>query len=250
MNAKPLAPHETFVYCDCAVFEQMIAACNGMDVVVHLAADPNPGSDWETSLLPRNVIGCYNGFHAASEAGCSRIVFASSVNAVTGYAEEDWHGDEGVGVTMPVWPTNVCTYATNPPPQLDLWVSETLLAFSDGAAKCFGEALGRVYSTSHNLSAICVRFGSPEFTQDLDGKRTCYQYGEPVADLTEANVGITSRDTGQLFGKCIDAPDDVSFAIVNGISKHITSMMDWKVGQVVGYEPEDGTEFAHAAAKL
>ena len=33
-------------------------------------ADPNPGSDWETSLLPRNVIGCYNGFHAAHEAGC------------------------------------------------------------------------------------------------------------------------------------------------------------------------------------
>jgi len=167
-NAKPLGPHEAFVHCECADFEQMAAACIGMDVVVHLAADPNPGSDWETSLLPRNVIGCYNGFHAASEAGCSRIVFASSVNAVNGYAEEDWHGEEGVGVGMPVWPVNVY-----------------------GAAKCFGEvgtdnkhtsfscgwsshmlsrclwlqALGRVYSTSHNLSAICVRFGSPEFTQ-------------------------------------------------------------------------------------
>ena len=121
-------------------------------VQVHLAADPNPGADWETSLLPRNVIGCYNGFQAAHEAGLSRIVFASSVNAVNGWAEEEWTADEGVSADVPVWPVNVY-----------------------GAAKCFGEALGRVYSTSHGLSAICVRFGSPVFTQDPDGARECFQ---------------------------------------------------------------------------
>ena len=103
-------------------------------------------------MLPRNVIGCYNGFQAAHEAGLSRIVFASSVNAVNGWAEEEWTADEGVSADVPVWPVNVY-----------------------GAAKCFGEALGRVYSTSHGLSAICVRFGSPEFTQDPDGARECFQ---------------------------------------------------------------------------
>jgi hypothetical protein len=57
------------------------------------------------------------------------------------------------------------------------------------------QALGRVYSTSHNLSAICVRFGSPEFDQDLDGSRECRQYGEPIENLDAPNVGISSRDT-------------------------------------------------------
>jgi nucleoside-diphosphate-sugar epimerase len=116
MNYTPLQVHEEFIYCDCAVYEQMLDACKGMDVVVHLAADPNPGSDWETSLLPRNVVGCYNAFQAAHEGGCSRIVFASSVNAIVGYAVEDWHGAAGIGVNTPVWPANVY-----------------------GAAKCFGE---------------------------------------------------------------------------------------------------------------
>ena len=60
----------------------------GTGGAVAAQADPNPGSDWETSLLPRNVIGCYNGFHAAHEAGCARIVYASSVNAVTGYGDQ------------------------------------------------------------------------------------------------------------------------------------------------------------------
>ena len=141
MNRTPLQDHEEFVHCDCASYDQMLDACKGMDVVVHLAADPNPGSDWETSLLPRNVVGCYNAFHAAHEAGCYRIVFASSVNAVNGYAAEDWHGATGVGVDVPVWPVN--TY---------------------GAAKCFGEVRGqetcpcyswmRAHYTTH--LAVCV----------------------------------------------------------------------------------------------
>ena len=89
MAPSELAPHESFIICDTADYTQFRKAAEGIDVVVHLAADPNPGADWETSLLPRNVIGCYNGFEAAKDAGCSRIVFASSVNAVTGYGGGD-----------------------------------------------------------------------------------------------------------------------------------------------------------------
>ena len=207
LGSPELAPHESYVQCDTSDYGQLLSACEGMDVLVsrspypaphppphqpgsttppaltspvgaqvHLAADPNPGADWETSLLPRNVIGCYNGFAAAHEAGLSRIVFASSVNAVNGWAEEDWTADEGVSADVPVWPVNVY-----------------------GAAKCFGEALGRVYSTSHGLSAICVRFGSPEFTQDPDGARQCFQckctrnLSSPQTSLKEAAAQTASR---------------------------------------------------------
>ena len=60
-----------------------------IDVVVHLAADASPSADFYGSLLDRNIKSTYNAFHAAREAGCSRVVYASSVNAVLGY--------EGVG---------------------------------------------------------------------------------------------------------------------------------------------------------
>jgi nucleoside-diphosphate-sugar epimerase len=35
-----LAPHETFVNLDISNYEQFLAACQGVDVVVHLAASP------------------------------------------------------------------------------------------------------------------------------------------------------------------------------------------------------------------
>src|SRR5262249_35803904 len=69
---------------DIADLDALRPLFQGNDTVVHLAADPNMEAPWE-SLLPRNIIGLYNVFEAAREAGCRRVIFASSVNAVFGY---------------------------------------------------------------------------------------------------------------------------------------------------------------------
>jgi nucleoside-diphosphate-sugar epimerase len=37
-------------------------------------------------IMPRNIIGMYNAFAAAAAAGCSRLVVASSVQAILGCA--------------------------------------------------------------------------------------------------------------------------------------------------------------------
>jgi uronate dehydrogenase len=58
--------------------------CRGVDAVVHLAGDPNPGAGWET-LLPANVIGTHNIAQAAMDARVRRLVLASSAQAVAGY---------------------------------------------------------------------------------------------------------------------------------------------------------------------
>jgi hypothetical protein len=79
--------HETFVTLDITDLNAFTAACDGIDTVVHLAADPSPAADLYESLLDRNLIGGYNGFEAARRAGCRRLVFASSVNAVLGYGQ-------------------------------------------------------------------------------------------------------------------------------------------------------------------
>jgi|EP01046_Picozoa_sp_COSAG06_P018342 NAD+ dependent glucose-6-phosphate dehydrogenase len=52
----PLRPaFEEFVQLDTSDLQQFIAACQGIDVVVHLAADASPGADFYGSLLDRNV---------------------------------------------------------------------------------------------------------------------------------------------------------------------------------------------------
>lgn len=196
-----LAPHETFVHLDITKPDAFRSACEGIDTVIHLAADRSPQADFYKTLLDLNIIGAYNAFHAAHEAGCKRLIFASSVNAVLGYK-----GETPVEWDVPVFPTNVY-----------------------GATKCWGEALGRVYSETHGLSCISVRLGSPR----LDANKT-YNPNEP-------SLLISPRDTAQLFQKCVEV-ENTPFAIVHGVSNNKVNWMGLeKTSQILGYTPQDGT---------
>ena len=124
---EDVASHETFVEMDIREVDAFVDVCRGVDTVVHLAAFPGGRAEFYDTLLELNIIGCYNAFHAAHTAGCRRLVFASTIDVVGGYAEE-----EDVPWDEPVCPTTVY-----------------------GATKCWGEALGRVYAHSHGLSCIC-----------------------------------------------------------------------------------------------
>ena len=164
---EDLAAHEEYVAGDIAEYEQMLSLCQDIDVVVHLAADPSPRAEFYATLLRLNIIGGYNGFEAARAAGCRRLVFASSINAVLGYSDQT-----DVPWDAPVFPQNVY-----------------------GATKCWGEALARVYSDQHGLSCISVRLGSPRFDQGGDW------------DPDEITANISPRDCAQLFARCVDVDD-------------------------------------------
>src|SRR5687767_13387604 len=97
---------------DIGDLEIMKEVCRDIDTVVHLAADPDPDATW-SSLLPVNIVGTYNTFVAAKAAGCRRVVYASSIHAVSGYPP-----DRQVRAGDPVNPG-------------DLY----------GVTKCFGEAM-------------------------------------------------------------------------------------------------------------
>ena len=130
-DVKPvegLSAHEEFVEVDVADYDALAAACEGIDVVVHLAADPSMQADFYETLLQRNIIGCYNAFEAARVAGCRRIVFASSINAVLGHEDKT-----PVPWDIPVYPINVY-----------------------GATKCWGEALARVLRLPSSYSRACA----------------------------------------------------------------------------------------------
>jgi hypothetical protein len=54
------------------------SACEGVDVVVHLAGTPDD-ADFQTDILPNNVMGMHNLLRGAVAASVKRIVFASSM---------------------------------------------------------------------------------------------------------------------------------------------------------------------------
>lgn len=119
------------VQVDLADLEGLHRACQGIDTVLHLAGTPDPSAPW-SDVLPGNIIGTYHLFAAAKAAGCRRVVYASSIHAVSGY------------------PADVQVKPTDPVNPGDLY----------GVSKCFGEALGRYVAEHEGLSVIAVRIGA------------------------------------------------------------------------------------------
>jgi nucleoside-diphosphate-sugar epimerase len=192
---------QPFTQADLSDLEAARAVCRGVDTVVHLAADPNMDASWE-SLLPHNLVGGYNMFQAAHEAGCRRLVFASSVNAVFGYAP-----DVQVHSAMPVRPINLY-----------------------GATKCWGEALASVYALTHGLSCICLRFGWV-VGRDSDALKP----GHPYLD-----IALTYEDLALLVAGAIDAPDTLRLGTFHGTSNNRWKRLDITgAREQLGFEPQD-----------
>src|SRR5215211_949928 len=194
----PGGDHEV-VRLDIADADACRQACAGMDTVVHLAADPSTEADWESSLLPNNIQGAVNIFRAASEMGCRRVVFASSVHAVGGLQEGEAIPDDA------------------PPRPVNLY----------GASKAFGEAVAATYSAA-GLSGIAIRIGAydaPWFYED--------------GDATAAMAYVSARDLNDLLVRCIETdniPYAVVAGISDNTSKRFDLIQTRKL---LGYEPQD-----------
>jgi nucleoside-diphosphate-sugar epimerase len=199
-----LLPNTESLVLDIADYGACQQAVEEIDVVLHLAANPSPEADYYESLRPNNFDGTYNVFKAAAEAGCERVVYASSVQAVLGYPEDD-----RTATDAPWWPLNM--YAVS---------------------KCYGEATARMFASTSELSAICVRIGAYERPG----------LGEPEW-RHELSAYVSPRDLNQLFRLCIDA-EAIDFAVVHGISNNrIQRLSLAETRDLLGYEPvDDGFE--------
>jgi NAD+ dependent glucose-6-phosphate dehydrogenase len=133
-NRTPESDPDGFehVTAEIADYEQVRPMLNGVDTVIHLAANPSPSGDWE-SILNDNIIGTRNILEAAREGGCRRVIFASSNHAMGMY---DRDGEWPIYTTMPVRPDSLY-----------------------GASKVIGEVLGRYYHDAFGLSVINLRIG-------------------------------------------------------------------------------------------
>ena len=193
------AGHEA-VALDVADPEACRAACDGIDVVVHLAADPSPEADFYGSLLENNIKGTYNVFRSATDAGCRRVVFASSIHVVVGHPPE-----QVVEPDAPVRPLNMY-----------------------GVSKCFGEAVAACFAHAEGLSSIAIRIGAYEAPWIRES---------PTPDWLSAYISV--RDMNQLLVRAIEAPN-IDFAIVHGVSNNRVTRLDLtETRALLGYEPQD-----------
>ncbi|MGV8882059.1 MAG: NAD-dependent epimerase/dehydratase family protein [Rhodoglobus sp.] len=193
------SPNARLVEGDIRDLDSIRDAFDGIDTVLHLGGERLPWALWST-LLPANIIGTYNVIASAVSAGCRRVIYASSVHAVSGYppgsrvAEDD-----------PVRPG-------------DLY----------GVTKVFGEALGRYVSASEQLSFVALRIGAfrePHEIQSPDA-------GWMLQDFT------APTDLYRLIDTVIEA-EDVGFEIYNATSANtFTRLPMEKAREDFGYVPE------------
>jgi nucleoside-diphosphate-sugar epimerase len=84
-----VAPVETpqsagfsFVQAEMSDYDRLVAAFEGCDAVIHMAAIPSPGRHPDHVVHNNNVVGSYNALRASAEHNITRICQASSVNAI------------------------------------------------------------------------------------------------------------------------------------------------------------------------
>jgi UDP-glucose 4-epimerase len=76
------APGDRFVQADVTDYDALVAAFEGCDALIHMAAIPTAFRDPDHVVHANNVVGSYNAMRAAIEVGIRRICQASSVNAI------------------------------------------------------------------------------------------------------------------------------------------------------------------------
>ncbi len=193
---------------------------DGVDAVVHLAANPTAYARWEELIGP-NIDAVIYVFEACARNGVKRVVYASSNHVMGGYAE----------LQNPYWLT------PDLPPRPGLrYVAGGELRDSTayGACKLFGERVGKCYADMHGLSVIAVRIGwvrkGENRPEDLPPERG------PWFRM----MWLSNRDFCQLMERAIEADLSIRFAVVNGMSKNLGSRWDLtSTRELLGYEPQD-----------
>ena len=101
LNRRPVNGLSSY-QADIADLAAIRPAFAGVHVVLHLAALAHAEAPWE-GVLQNNVIGAYNVYEAAREAGVQRVVFASSGSVVSGYETDSPYKElvQGPGQPLP-----------------------------------------------------------------------------------------------------------------------------------------------------
>ena len=161
---------------------------------------PSPDADFCGSLMDNNILGTFNIFRAAKDAGCRRVVFASSAQAVEGY------------------PLDYQIRPDDAPKPKNLY----------GASKAFGEGIAAYFAHQEGLSALSVRIAN--FTTLSPGDRL---------SARDMSSFLSHRDATDLLERCIRV-EGVQYAVVHGVSNNRYTRLSLEETRcLLGYAPQD-----------
>lgn len=204
---------------DASQLEAILPAFEGIEAVVHLAANAPVETPWP-DVLQNNITATHNVFEACRRAGIRRIVFASSNHAVGLFEHDSPYREIVAGEYNDLSPGEY--------PLVDHTVP--LRPDSDyGISKAFGEATGRYYSETFGLEVACLRIG------------TVNHHDNPTKSVRHFATWLSQRDLTQLVDRCLSQP--LTFDIFYGVSRNTWRFWDIShAEQTVGFDPQDNAE--------
>lgn len=205
--------------CDIADYEAIRPAFDDVTTVVHLAAKAGERFPID-DLLKTNVRGTYNVFKAAVDAGCSRVIFASSGATVSGYEMEE------------PYKTLVSGRYENAPPTWPLIDHDSPVKPTGvyGSTKVWGEALASHFVDTADISIICLRIGYVN-RDDRPGRPRDYSIWCSQRDIVAAILG------------CMHADESVKFAKLFATSRNKWGYRDLSLAKnIAHFDPQDAAE--------
>ena len=190
---------------------------DGLDAVIHLAADPSPTGSWE-SMLQNNISATYNVLEESRRARVKKVVFASTNHTQHGYTIGG--SPDELDLTR-----NFMLRIDDPPNPTSLY----------GVSKLTGEQLGRFFSREHGLQFVALRIGA---TGRGDDPTTAV--GSPSEDYMRA-MFISKRDITEAFALALEV--DQEFLIAYAVSNNDRRIFDMRsTHEGLGFYPVDNAE--------
>ena len=193
--------------CDLSTYDEAWAASfEGIDTVLHIAADPSPWARWRR-IQQLNLDLLFNVMAAAQQKGVRRLVFASSNYVVAGYR---FRRDQLTTGIEP-WPINPY-----------------------GASKLVGERLGKMFAERYGLSFIAFRIGVCQRGND-NRHGPWIPFGRWGQEMW-----VSDRDLCAAFQAAVEA-EDVRFGVYNLTS--VNPGTRWDLSDLrtdLGFVPQDG----------
>lgn len=206
-------PH---IQADISDLEAVRRACQGMEMVLHLAAETEDYDDWDR-VMESTIGGTLNVYRAAQEAGVRRVVFMSSGSTMCGY---EWYEGSPYGKlaanTIDRLPADARMITHLDPPRPDSFYA---------VGKLFGENTGWLFSERYGMSVLCIRLGAvlPD---------------DKPARIRHFPGYLAQVDAVQIVDCCLRAPASLKFDIFDAISDNSRRWRDTDhAKQVIGWRP-------------
>jgi uronate dehydrogenase len=208
-----VAAHEIFKPCNLADAAAVVNLVDGVDAIIHLGgiSIERPFDE----ILNGNIVGTYNVFEAARNAGRPRIIFASS-NHVVGF----YRRDERLDNTVLPRPDSLY-----------------------GVSKAFGENLASLYFDKFGQECLSVRIGSCFPVPENPRMLATWLAVEDFADLCTRT--FAAPRVGHSIVYAMSANDETwwdnrNAAFLGWQPKHTSAK--WRVEVLENAPPEDPTD--------